>query len=66
MRLNSINNELTRLREESANEGVDNSAKEMYYIGLIVRMLLIFDPVASDLSRVSLPEKSGGRSTWLK
>lgn len=57
MKLQSINAELTRLREETKTEGVDNSAREMYYIGVIVRMLIIFDPVAADLSRVSLPER---------
>ena len=63
MRLQAINSELSRLREETENEGVDNSAREMYYIGVIVRMLLIFDPVAADLSRVSLPEKNS-RDGW--
>lgn len=58
MRLQAINAELTRLREDTEENGTDNSAREMYYIGVIVRMLLIFDPVAQDLSRVSLPEKN--------
>ena len=56
---------LTRLREETENEGVDNSAREMYYIGVIVRMLLIFDPVAADLSSMRMSSEKnnevGGR-----
>lgn len=66
MRLQAINSELTRLREETAEEGTDNSAREMYYIGVIVRMLVIFDPVAADLSRFSLPEKNSKQERpWL-
>ena len=68
MRLQAINAELTRLRKETEEEGVDNSARELYYIGVIVRELLIFDPVAADLSRVSLPEKNSMMSSrpWLE
>jgi len=69
MRLQAINNELTRLRKETEEEGVDNSAREMYYIGVIVRMLIIFDPVAADLSRMSIPEKNSRSSDsrpWLE
>ena len=67
MRLQAINSELTRLREQTVEEGIDNSAREMYYIGVIVRMLVIFDPVAADLSRFSLPEKNSKRERpWLE
>ena len=58
MRLQAINTELGRLSKETDEEGIDNSAKEMYYIGVIVRMLLIFDPVAADLSRMETSTKS--------
>ena len=66
MRLQAINSELTRLREETAEEGTDNSAREMYYIVVIVRMLVIFDPVSDDLSRFSIPEKNSKQERpWL-
>lgn len=46
MRLNTINKRLKELKE-------DEKDKELYYIGVIVRMLIVFDPVADELSRVN-------------
>lgn len=46
MRLTNINKRLKELKD-------DETEKELYYIGVIVRMLIVFDPVADDLSRVN-------------
>lgn len=46
MRLNTVNKRLKELKE-------DEKDVELYYIGVIVRMLLVFDPVADELSRVN-------------
>ena len=53
LRLTAINNKLTELRDERDETGKDNSAQELYYIGVIARMLLIFDPITDDLQRLT-------------
>ena len=52
LRLTAINNKLTELREEKEETGKDTSAQELYYIGVIMRMLIIFDPITDDLQRL--------------
>ena len=52
LRLTAINNKLTELREEKEETGKDTSAQELYYIGVIARMLIIFDPITDDLQRL--------------
>jgi len=51
LRMNYINDKLTALREETELTGVDNSDKEWYYIGVIVRLLIVFDPITDELTR---------------
>ena len=58
LRLTAINNKLTELREEKEETGKDTSAQELYYIGVIMRMLIIFDPITDDLQRLAVSTNS--------
>jgi hypothetical protein len=57
LRLNQINDRLTALREETELTGVDNSDKEWYFIGVIVRLLIVFDPITDELARTQEIER---------
>lgn len=48
IRLKQINDKLLALSKETEKTGKDNSDLQMFYTGVIIRMLLIFDPVSID------------------
>ena len=48
IRLKQINDKLLALGKETKKTGKDNQDLQMFYTGVIIRMLLIFDPVSVD------------------
>ena len=48
IRLKQINDKLLELGKETKKTGKDNQDLQMFYTGVIIRMLLIFDPVSVD------------------
>ena len=58
IRLNRINDKITELQEEEKETGVDNSEYELYYIGLVLRILFVFEPINDELTRSELRMES--------
>ena len=47
MRLEAINDKMTEMREEEeANPEIINDYKYWYYVGVVSRILFVFDPVS--------------------